>query len=89
MRARLSAVLAAVLMVTATGRAGSGFSRSTPQKPGDSEAIQFAQSLPEVRKAAESALTVHGFELNKQQPLYVEGVRPQELTMSPASASDS
>ena len=84
-----AAVLLSVLAVTTTGCAGFGFSHSTPQKPADSKAVVFAQPVAGVRNAAMAALTANGFDIRKDEPLYIEGHRPVKIGFLIGSGGES
>jgi len=46
----------------------------TPAKPG-AQGIVFRRTADDVQKAAANALVMTGFEVTKEEPLYVEGAR--------------
>jgi hypothetical protein len=50
----------------------------TPAKQ-DAQGIVFPRTADDVQKAAANALVVKGFEIQKEEPLYVEGVRSRAL----------
>jgi len=51
---------------------------AAPAKPAP-QGIVFQRSADDVQKAAANALVVAGFEIKKEEPLYVEGSRPRTL----------
>jgi hypothetical protein len=51
---------------------------STPTRP-DPQEIVFQRPADDVQKAAANALVVKGFEIKKDEPLYVEGSRQRAL----------
>ena len=50
----------------------------TPTKQG-AQGIVFSRTADDVQKAAANALVVKGFDIKKEEPLYVEGARPRTL----------
>jgi glucose/arabinose dehydrogenase len=50
----------------------------TPTKQG-AQGIVFRRTADDVQKAAANALVMTGFEIKKEEPLYVEGARPRTL----------
>lgn len=50
----------------------------TPAKQG-AQNIVFRRTADDVEKAAANALVMTGFEIKKEEPLYVEGSRPRAL----------
>jgi len=51
---------------------------ATPTKQ-EVKGIVFPRTADDVQKAAANALVVKGFEIQKEEPLYVEGARPRTL----------
>ena len=51
---------------------------AAPAKP-EPQGIVFQRSVDDVQKAAANALVMKGFEIKKDEPLYVEGARPRTL----------
>lgn len=51
---------------------------STPSVGDSSPKATFQKPIERVQKAAIDALVENGFELNKQEPTYVEGSRPRK-----------
>jgi hypothetical protein len=51
---------------------------ATPAKT-EPQGIVFQRSADDVQKAAANALVVKGFEIKKDEPLYVEGAKPRTL----------
>jgi hypothetical protein len=51
---------------------------TTPTKP-EVEGIVFPSTIDEVKKAAEDALVVTGFDIEKSESQYIEGFRPRKL----------
>lgn len=51
---------------------------ATPVKP-EAEGVVFAQPADVVAKAAVDALVVHGFDVEKKEPFYIEGFRPRKI----------
>ncbi len=60
---------------------------STPQKP--EEAIIFDKPAPAVQRAAIDSLVVNGFEIQKTEPLYVEGYRPRRVGLIVGSGGET
>ncbi len=52
---------------------------STPTIPEQTPGVVFEQPLNKSQKAAIDALVVLGFDINKQEPNYVEGFRPRKI----------
>jgi hypothetical protein len=52
---------------------------ATPEPQG----VVFRRSADDVEKAAANALVMTGFEIKKEDPLYVEGARPRTLGVLP------
>jgi hypothetical protein len=51
---------------------------ATPVMP-EGEGVVFAQPADVIAKAAVDALVVHGFDIEKKEPLYIEGFRPRKI----------
>ena len=66
-----------VLAASALGLAGCS---STPDKPSDATpGAVYNKPIAQVQQAAVSALTANGFEIQKQDATYVEGMRPHKM----------
>jgi hypothetical protein len=74
-----SIALAAVFVV--------GCSASVSKPKGDGTV--FAAPLQKTQEAATNALTVHGFDLKKQEPGYVEGTRPRKVGLFVGSGGET
>jgi hypothetical protein len=62
-----------------------------PTKPSDPEikGVVFMESAETVQIAAVDALVVTGFEINKSEPLYVEGYRPRKVGLAVGSGGET
>ncbi len=49
----------------------------------------FAKPVEEVRKAAVNALVVTGFDIEKNEPLYVEGFKPRKIGLIVGSGGET
>ena len=67
------AVIISVFIVVAV--AGCAATPSRPESPG----VVFQKTSDVVQKAAIDALVVTGFDIQKSEPLYVEGFRPHKV----------
>jgi hypothetical protein len=72
-----------VILVLITGCA------STPVASDKSSKVVFQQSVEHVQKAAVDALVVTGFDINKQEPTYVEGFRPRKVGLFVGSGGET
>lgn len=73
-------------LLMATLLAGCG--GRTPRMP-KAEGVIFAKPSDAVQKAAVDALVVTGFDVNKSEPLYVEGFRPRRLGLFVGSGGET
>lgn len=62
---------------------------STPKVADAKAGGVFAQPITEVHQAAVDALTVTGFNIKKDQPTYVEGVRPRKMGLFVGSGGET
>lgn len=58
---------------------------TTPNTPG----VLFRQSVDATQKAAVNALVVTGFDIEKSEPLYVEGFRPRKFGLLVGSGGET
>lgn len=61
---------------------------STPKKP-SGESTVFEKPSAVVQKAAIDSLVVNGFEIQKNEPLYVEGFRPHRVGLVVGSGGET
>ncbi len=81
-----SQVLAvAMLLLTSVALAGCA---TTPARP-EAQGVMFPQPTDVVQKAAVDALVVTGFDVQKSDPLYVEGFRPRKLGLLVGSGGET
>src|SRR5436190_14482356 len=76
--------IAAVVAFTTLLLAGCS---SSPTKPA-AGAVVFAKPPAVVQKAAVEALVVNGFEVEKSEPLYIEGARPRRIGLLVGSGGE-
>jgi len=65
--------------------------RKTPPVPGASEGTNavFNQPCATVQKAVLDALTLTGFDIEKQEPTYIEGSRPHKMGLFVGSGGET
>lgn len=72
---------------------GSFFLAACSATPGKEDAKQpavvFAKPLTVVHQAAVGALVSNGFEVQKDQPTYIEGMRPHKVGLAVGSGGES
>jgi hypothetical protein len=61
---------------------------STPKMPSEAPTV-FAKPSAVVQKAAVDSLVVAGFEIQKTEPLYVEGMRPHRVGLVVGSGGET
>jgi hypothetical protein len=61
---------------------------ATPDKP-NTPGVLFRQSAAATQKAAVDALVVTGFDIQKSEPLYVEGSRPHKIGLFVGSGGET
>ena len=76
------------LLLLATFAALTGCASSSSSPPKAESAVYFNQPMDKVQTAAINAATVLGFEIKKQQPDYIEGVRPRKLGLAVGSGGE-
>jgi len=62
---------------------------STPVARDATHTTVFEQPIERVQKAAVDALVVTGFNVKKQEPTYVEGVRPRKIGLVVGSGGET
>ncbi len=62
---------------------------STPVASDATSTATFQQPVERVQKAAIDALIVTGFDINKQEPTYIEGSRPRKLGLVVGSGGET
>lgn len=80
LRADESKILPFTVLLFALTFAGSSAMPASPEPQG----VVFRRSADDVEKAAANALVMTGFEIKKEESLYVEGARPRTLGVLPA-----
>ena len=61
---------------------------STPSKP-ESPGVVFAKPPADVQKAVVNALVVNGFDVEKNEPLYVQGFKPRKAGVMVGSGGET
>jgi len=61
---------------------------STPQYP-KNQATVFDQPIEKVKQAAVDALVANGFNINKQEPTYIQGSRPHKVGLFVGSGGET
>lgn len=85
MRQNMSRCAVVFIVVWASALAGCA---ATPTRP-EGGAPVFGKPAPVVQKAAIDALVVTGFEVQKTEPLYVEGFRPRRMGLFVGSGGET
>jgi len=79
------ATLIVALLLALLPLAGCASTPSAPVYAGPT----FAKPIEEVRKAAVNALVVTGFDIEKNEPLYVEGFKPRKIGLIVGSGGET
>jgi hypothetical protein len=81
-KAMIRAMMAVFLVAAVSGCA------STPEKPLSAQTT-FSKPVAEVQKAAVDALVVNGFDIDKSEPLHVQGSRPHKMGLFVGSGGET